>query len=154
MHESEIGRGKLRSEPPLRAEPRRLLMGESSGLGMAQVVGNRALGNPQRTGDLRVRQSALVLESEKLRVSVAWQSVGRAPWSPFAQKRSETTSPVGRITTHRPSIPTILNGVSTMLNAIPNILNGIPTPPPNRSASFGNRVQHRRNRVHVPSEMP
>jgi hypothetical protein len=39
-----------------------------------------------------------------------------------------------------------------MLNAIPNRLNGIPTPPPDRSASIGNRVQHRRNRVHVPSE--
>jgi len=39
-----------------------------------------------------------------------------------------------------------------MLNAIPSILNGIPTSPPKRSPSIGNRVQHRRNRVHVPSE--
>ena len=41
-----------------------------------------------------------------------------------------------------------------MLNAIPSIMNGFPTSPPNRSASVGNRVQHRRNRVHVPSEIP
>src|SRR5437867_4683859 len=41
-----------------------------------------------------------------------------------------------------------------MLNAIPSIMNGIPTSPPNRSASVGNRVQHRRNRAHVPSEIP
>jgi hypothetical protein len=33
-------------------------------------------------------------------------------------------------------------------------LNGLPTCPLNRSPSVGNRVQHRRNRVHVPSETP
>ena len=73
MHEGKIGRGELRVDVALRVQPRHqgriiergsILMREPSRLRRTQIVGDRAFGDPERTGNLGVRETALLLESE------------------------------------------------------------------------------------------
>ena len=72
----------------------------------------------------------------------------------FECKGSQRSQPDVRTTTPRRPLQRSAMRSTDPLNAVPTLLNSIPRCPTNRPSSVGNRVQHRRNRVHVPSESP
>ena len=129
--------------------------GQGSGGVNPAVVRDRVL----TWGDLascpkgRRCEAALVFESENFANPSHGNPWGRHLDLLLHKKGARVPGRLVELPRTAPSIPTFLSALSTMLNAIPSILNGIPTSPPKRSRLIGNRVQHRRNRVHVPSEI-
>src|SRR5262245_49869655 len=128
-------------------------MGKPGRLRLAQVVGHRAFGHAEGARNLGVGQPALVLESENFSNSSHGNPLG---WHAALLEQKGASVPTRLVESPRsaPSPAAANIQFPTMLNGLSGIVNGFPTGPTNRSPSVGNCVQHRRNRVHVPSEMP
>src|SRR5437016_5820841 len=115
MHPREVGRGELRMDVALRIEPHQqrrviersgLLMGESGGFRRSEVVGYRAFGDAQGAGNLRVRESALFLESENFSNPLHGNPLGRH-LDPLEQKGARVTSRFVELPRTASSIPRI-----------------------------------------------